>query len=64
MKKFKGADFLRLDTLLSEEELMVRDAIREWVDDQVIPAGSEVEVVEAGKMRLRVRPAQPHQPDE
>jgi membrane-bound ClpP family serine protease len=29
------------------------------VDDQVIPTGSEVEVVEAGKMRLLVRPHQP-----
>ncbi len=37
MKKFQGADFCRLDTVLSEEEIMVRDSIREWVDDQVIP---------------------------
>jgi membrane-bound serine protease (ClpP class) len=34
------------------------------VDDQLIPAGSEVEVVEAGKMRLRVRPVNPRQPVE
>jgi membrane-bound serine protease (ClpP class) len=34
------------------------------VDDQVIPTGSEVEVVEAGKMRLRVRPAHTRPPDE
>jgi membrane-bound serine protease (ClpP class) len=34
------------------------------VDDQLIAAGSEVEVVEAGKMRLLVRPAQTGQPPE
>jgi membrane-bound serine protease (ClpP class) len=32
------------------------------VDNQVIPSGSEVEVVEAGKMRLLVRPARSRQP--
>jgi membrane-bound serine protease (ClpP class) len=34
------------------------------VDNQLIAAGSEVEVVEAGKMRLLVRPAQTGQPTE
>ncbi len=37
MKKFQGADFCGFDTLLSEEEVMVRDSIREWVDAEVIP---------------------------
>ena len=35
--KFQGIDFYNLDALLSEEERMVRDTIREWVEDRVIP---------------------------
>ena len=36
-EKFQGFDFYDLDSALSEEERMIRDAIREWVEDQVIP---------------------------
>ncbi len=35
--KFQGIDFYDLDGLLSEEELMIRDTIREWVEDRVMP---------------------------
>ena len=35
--KFQGIDFYNLDALLSEEERMVRDTIREWVEDRVLP---------------------------
>ena len=35
--RFKGTDFYDIDSLLSEEERMVRDTIREWVEDRVIP---------------------------
>ncbi|MHC4469661.1 MAG: acyl-CoA dehydrogenase family protein [Planctomycetota bacterium] len=38
MKKFQGTDFVRFDSLLEEDEVMVRDSIREWVEDNVIPA--------------------------
>ena len=36
-ERFQGFDFYDLDSALSEEERMIRDAIREWVEDQVIP---------------------------
>ncbi len=36
-ERFQGFDFYDLDSVLSEEERMIRDAIREWVEDQVIP---------------------------
>jgi glutaryl-CoA dehydrogenase len=35
--KFQGVDFYNVDGLLSEEERAVRDTVRTWVDDQVIP---------------------------
>ena len=35
--KFQGVDFYDIDSLLSEEERMVRDTIREWVEEQVLP---------------------------
>ncbi len=37
MKKYNGVDYLELDSLLSEEELAVRNAVREFVDDEVLP---------------------------
>jgi len=37
MAKFNGLDFYNMDTLLSEEEKAVRDLVRSWVDDNVIP---------------------------
>ena len=36
-EKFQGVDFYNLDSLLSEEELMVRETIRGWVEDRVLP---------------------------
>ena len=35
--RFEGTDFYDIGSLLSEEERMVRDTIREWVEDRVIP---------------------------
>jgi glutaryl-CoA dehydrogenase len=35
--KFAGVDFYGVDTLLSEEERAVRDTVRAWVDDNLIP---------------------------
>ena len=34
---FEGVDFYRLDELLSEEERMIRDTVRKWVDDRLMP---------------------------
>ena len=34
---FKGVDFYRMDDLLSDEERMVRDTVRRFVDERVIP---------------------------
>jgi len=35
--KFHGVDFYNLDGLLSEEERAVRDTVRAWVDDNLLP---------------------------
>lgn len=35
--RFAGVDFYDVDSLLTEEERMVRDTIREWVEDRVMP---------------------------
>ena len=35
--KFKGVDFLEFDTLLSEDERMVRDTTRQFIEDNLIP---------------------------
>jgi glutaryl-CoA dehydrogenase len=35
--KFRGVDFLEFDSLLTEEELLVRSTARQFVDDNVIP---------------------------
>ncbi|MDP2311066.1 MAG: acyl-CoA dehydrogenase family protein [Pseudomonadota bacterium] len=37
MRKFDGVDLYNIDSLLSEDERMVREAVRGWVDDNVIP---------------------------
>jgi glutaryl-CoA dehydrogenase len=35
--KFKGVDFIEFDSLLSEDELLVRDSTRKWVEEKIIP---------------------------
>jgi glutaryl-CoA dehydrogenase len=37
MAKFEGIDFYDIEALLSEEERLVRDTIRTWVEDRVLP---------------------------
>ena len=37
MAKFQGVDYYDVDSLLSEEERMVRDTVRQWVDDALMP---------------------------
>ena len=35
--KFSGVDFYDMDSLLSEEERAVRDTVRSWVDEKLMP---------------------------
>ena len=35
--QFTGVDFLNLDSLLAEDERAVRDTVRAWVDENLIP---------------------------
>jgi glutaryl-CoA dehydrogenase len=37
VNKFKGVDYFNIHSLLSEEELMIRDLVREFVSAEVIP---------------------------
>ncbi len=35
--KFRGVDFIEFDALLSDDERLVRDSTRQWVEENVIP---------------------------
>ena len=37
MEPFEAIDFYDIESLLTEEEIMIRDLVREWVDEEVIP---------------------------
>lgn len=37
MARFEGIDFYDIDSLLSEEERMIRDTVRSWVEDRLMP---------------------------
>ena len=37
MSRFPGVDFLQIDDLLSDEERLVRDTVRAWVDERFLP---------------------------
>ena len=37
MARFEGIDFYNLDELFTEEERMIRDTIREWVETTIMP---------------------------
>ncbi|CAN5678469.1 acyl-CoA dehydrogenase family protein [soil metagenome] len=41
MPKFRGVDYYDVDSQLAEEERMVRDTVREWVDDALMPVIQE-----------------------
>lgn len=41
MNKFQGIDYFDVDSLLSEEERMIRDTVRQWVDDNLMPVIEE-----------------------
>ena len=37
MEKFRGVDYCNIDSLLSEEEILIRNTVREFVDDNILP---------------------------
>lgn len=37
MNKYNGVDYYHIQSLLSEEEIMIRDVVREFVSEEVIP---------------------------
>jgi glutaryl-CoA dehydrogenase len=37
MNKFNGVDYFQIESLLSEEEILVRNSVREFVDHEIIP---------------------------
>ncbi|HEV8676112.1 MAG TPA: acyl-CoA dehydrogenase family protein [Methylomirabilota bacterium] len=41
MEKFRGVDYYAIEELLSEEERMVRDAVRDWVEAEFLPVVAE-----------------------
>jgi glutaryl-CoA dehydrogenase len=41
MARFQGIDFYDTDALLTEDERMVRDTMRQWVDERVLPVIEE-----------------------
>jgi glutaryl-CoA dehydrogenase len=41
MPKFTGVDYFNTESLLTEEERMIRDTVRDWVDDSVLPVIEE-----------------------
>jgi glutaryl-CoA dehydrogenase len=41
MEKFRGVDYYASEALLSEEERMIRDAVRDWVETEFLPVVTE-----------------------
>src|SRR5713101_8018353 len=37
MQKFQGVDYYNVESLLGEDELLVRNTVREFIDDKVLP---------------------------
>jgi len=37
MNKFQGVDYYNIESLLTPEEIMIRDTVREFVSDEIIP---------------------------
>src|SRR3954467_13599785 len=37
VSNFPGVDYIEIDSLFSEEELMVRQTVRDFVDEEVLP---------------------------
>ena len=41
MERFRGVDYYAIEALLSDEERMVRDAVRDWVETEFLPVVTE-----------------------
>ena len=41
MEKYRGVDYYGVESLLSDEERMVRDAVRDWVEAEFLPLVTE-----------------------
>src|SRR5437773_11802702 len=54
MEKFRGVDYYGIETLLSEDERMIRDAVRDWVEAEFIPIVPEHH--RAGTVRIALIP--------
>jgi glutaryl-CoA dehydrogenase len=54
MNKFNGVDYFNIKSLLSEEEVMIRDLVREFVSGEVIPIIEEYN--REGKFPLQLVP--------
>src|SRR5258706_199824 len=52
--KFTGVDFYNIDGLLSEEERAIRDTVRAWVDENLMPVIGDAYV--AGKFPKQLIP--------
>src|SRR3982075_3781605 len=52
--KFTGVDFYNIDGLLSEEERAIRDTVRDWVDENLMPVIGEAYV--AGRFPKQLIP--------
>ena len=37
MSKFQGVDYYQVDALLTEDEILVRNTVREFVEERIIP---------------------------
>ena len=41
MEKFRGVDYYGMEGLLSEDERMIRDTVRDWVEAEFVPIVAE-----------------------
>jgi glutaryl-CoA dehydrogenase len=41
MERFRGVDYYGIEALLTEEQRMIRDAVRAWVEDEFLPVVTE-----------------------
>jgi glutaryl-CoA dehydrogenase len=37
VQNYRGLDYFNIESLLSEEEIMVRDSVRDFVSNEIIP---------------------------
>jgi len=52
MEKFRGVDYYAIEGLLSEEERMIRDAVRDWVEAESHAAGEPLLAFGGQRMEL------------